>query len=173
MAEVTSSAFEHGGPDARGAAEHDFSTNANALGPCPQVQAEVQRADARHYPDPCYRALRERLADLHGVQPPRIHLAASGSEFIMRMNADMSRVVAASSPRCSASSMATVLLLQLSVAEVCACAVAMPAVARRRLAISLFMGLARWVERSESIPREGLNRPSSQRKLGSSASANP
>ena len=92
MADVMPSAFEHGGPDALGAAEHDFSTNANALGPCPQVQAAVQRADACRYPDPAYGALRQRLADLHGVQPTRIHVAASGSEFIMRMTAAVRRL---------------------------------------------------------------------------------
>lgn len=78
---------EHGGPDALGAAEHDFSTNANACGPCPQALGAVLRADALRYPDPGYGALRERLAHLHGVQPARIHFAASGSEFIARMTA--------------------------------------------------------------------------------------
>ena len=82
---------EHGGPDALGVAAHDFSTNANACGPCPQAQAAVLRADASRYPDPGYGALRERLAQLHGVQPSRIHLAASGSEFIMRMTAAVQR----------------------------------------------------------------------------------
>ena len=39
------SARVHGGPDARGAVPHDFSTNANAVGPCPQALAAVQAAD--------------------------------------------------------------------------------------------------------------------------------
>lgn len=91
MADIAAPAFEHGGPDALGVAEHDFSTNANACGPCPQAQAAVLGADASRYPDPTYSALRERLADLHGVQPSRIHLAASASEFIARMTAATQR----------------------------------------------------------------------------------
>ena len=87
MAGLSASAFEHGGPDALGMAAHDFSTNANACGPCPPALAAVLRADARHYPDPRYGALRERLAQVHGVQPSRIHLAARGSEFIVRITA--------------------------------------------------------------------------------------
>ncbi|MFC5606646.1 aminotransferase class I/II-fold pyridoxal phosphate-dependent enzyme [Variovorax soli] len=91
MEGLSAAAFEHGGPDALGVAAHDFSTNANACGPCPQAQAAVLRADASRYPDPGYGALRERLAHLHGVPPARIHLAASGSEFIMRMTAAVQR----------------------------------------------------------------------------------
>ena len=87
MAGLSAGAFEHGDPDALGVAEHDFSTNANACGPCPQARIAVLRADASRYPDPGYAALRERLAKWHDVPPSRIHLAASGSEFIMRMTA--------------------------------------------------------------------------------------
>jgi histidinol-phosphate aminotransferase len=77
----------HGGPDARGAAQHDFSTNSNACGPCPQTLAAVQQADATRYPDPAYTALRAELAALHFVTPERIVLAASASEFIHRITA--------------------------------------------------------------------------------------
>ncbi|WP_198970103.1 aminotransferase class I/II-fold pyridoxal phosphate-dependent enzyme [Xylophilus sp. ASV27] len=77
----------HGGPDAAGAAPFDFSTNANACGPCPQALARVQAADATRYPDPAYQALRERLAARHGVAPARIVLAASASEAIFRLTA--------------------------------------------------------------------------------------
>lgn len=84
-------AFDHGGPDAQGVATHDFSTNANALGPCPWALVAVQSADASRYPDPAYRALREALGGFHGVDPSRIHLAASGGEFIMRMTAAVHR----------------------------------------------------------------------------------
>lgn len=77
----------HGGPDARGAAQYDFSTNSNACGPCPGTLAAVQQADATRYPDPAYTLLRARLAVLHGVQPDRIVLAASASEFIHRITA--------------------------------------------------------------------------------------
>ena len=66
MAGLNAAAFEHGGPDALGAAEHDFSTNANACGPCPQAQAAVLRADASRYPDPGYGDY-ARAAVAHGM----------------------------------------------------------------------------------------------------------
>ncbi|WCM91813.1 aminotransferase class I/II-fold pyridoxal phosphate-dependent enzyme [Acidovorax sp. NCPPB 2350] len=77
----------HGGPDARGVPAHDFSTNANACGPCPEALAAVQGADAARYPDPAYTVLREALAAWHGVVPERIVPAASASEFIHRATA--------------------------------------------------------------------------------------
>ncbi|RZL64624.1 MAG: aminotransferase class I/II-fold pyridoxal phosphate-dependent enzyme [Variovorax sp.] len=77
----------HGGPDAQGRAVHDFSTNANACGPCPSALAAVQAADASRYPDPAYTALKERLAAFHGVVRERIVVAGSASEFIVRMTA--------------------------------------------------------------------------------------
>jgi histidinol-phosphate aminotransferase len=77
----------HGGPGKQGPVRWDFSTNANAAGPCPEALAAVQRADPCRYPDPGYHALRERLAAWHGVTPQRILLAASASEFIQRITA--------------------------------------------------------------------------------------
>ncbi|WP_066260249.1 aminotransferase class I/II-fold pyridoxal phosphate-dependent enzyme [Hydrogenophaga flava] len=77
----------HGGPDAQGVARWDFSSNANACGPCPMALQAVQRADAAHYPDPAYTRLRAALADLHGVAPWRVLLAASASECIQRLTA--------------------------------------------------------------------------------------
>lgn len=77
----------HGGPDAQGAAPHDFSTNANACGPCPPALAAVQAADRTRYPDPAYAALRQALGRRHGVDPARIVPAASASEFITRCTA--------------------------------------------------------------------------------------
>lgn len=77
----------HGGPDAQGVPLHDFSTNSNACGPCPQALAAVQAADATHYPDATYTALRAQLAALHGVAPERVLLAGSASEFIFRVSA--------------------------------------------------------------------------------------
>lgn len=77
----------HGGPGAHGVLPHDFSTNANAAGPCPLAWAQVQAADATRYPDPAYPALREALAALHGVAPARVLLAANASEFIQRATA--------------------------------------------------------------------------------------
>lgn len=82
----------HGGPDARGAARWDFSTNANAAGPCPAALAALRDADATRYPDPAYHALRERLAAWHGVAPARILVAASASEFVQRITAVGARV---------------------------------------------------------------------------------
>lgn len=91
----------HGGPDARGVAAHDFSTNANACGPCPSALDAVRRADPAHYPDPAYTALREQLAALHGVARWRIVPAASASEFIFRVTGWAARhgVQAVSVPR--------------------------------------------------------------------------
>lgn len=77
----------HGGPDARGAARHDFSTNANACGPCPMVAQAVRDVDASRYPDPRYTALRARLSEFHGVDAERIVMVASASEFMQRISA--------------------------------------------------------------------------------------
>ena len=82
----------HGGPDALGVPLHDFSTNANACGPCPQALAAVQQARPEHYPDPAYTQLRQHLATLHGVRPERVLLAASASEAIARLSAAASRL---------------------------------------------------------------------------------
>ena len=77
----------HGGPDAQGVAAHDFSTNANACGSCPEVLEALRAADRQHYPDPHYTHLRAELGAWHGVAPERVVLAASASEFIQRMTA--------------------------------------------------------------------------------------
>lgn len=84
---IFSSDGAHGGPDAQGVALHDFSTNGNACGPCPDTLRAVQRADAEHYPDPAYARLKERLSAFHGVAARRIVMAASASEFIFRITA--------------------------------------------------------------------------------------
>ncbi|AOW13063.1 aminotransferase [Hydrogenophaga crassostreae] len=75
----------HGGTDALGVPQWDFSTNANACGPCPVAMEAVRRADPRHYPDPSYADLRATLAGFHGVAAERIVLAGSASEFIVRL----------------------------------------------------------------------------------------
>jgi histidinol-phosphate aminotransferase len=77
----------HGGPDTQGVAQFDFSTNANACGPCPHVAQAVQAVDVAHYPDPAYTQLRDQLAQWHAVEPARVLLAASASEFIFRFTA--------------------------------------------------------------------------------------
>lgn len=78
--------IDHGGPDARGPARWDFSTNAHAAGPEPAWLAELAEADPTCYPDPAYTALREALGALHGVSPARILPAASSSEAIVRLS---------------------------------------------------------------------------------------
>lgn len=88
---------DHGGPDAQGAPRWDFSTNANACGPAPAVIEALQRADATRYPDPASTALKETLAAFEGVEPRRITIAASASEFIGRLTA----VVKLQSPHAS------------------------------------------------------------------------
>lgn len=87
MADAHATHSTHGGPDAQGVPLHDFSTNANACGPCPQALAAVQQADAVHYPDPAYTRLRQQLATLHGVQPERVLLMTSASEAMSRLSA--------------------------------------------------------------------------------------
>jgi len=82
----------HGGADAQGAARWDFSTCANAAGPCPAALAAVQAADPTRYPDPAGTAVRHALAALHGVAPARVLLAASASEFIQRITAVSARL---------------------------------------------------------------------------------
>lgn len=81
----------HGGTDALGIPEHDFSTNRNACGPCPPVLAALQAAHAAQYPDPAYASLRQCLADFHDVPMRRIVIAGSASEFIHRISAHASR----------------------------------------------------------------------------------
>lgn len=82
---------EHGGPDAQGVPRWDFSTNANVCGPCPVALAALAQADAQHYPDPAYAALRAALAAFHGVSAERIVVAGSASEFIARITAAVVR----------------------------------------------------------------------------------
>jgi histidinol-phosphate aminotransferase len=77
----------HGGPDALGVPRFDFSTNSNACGPCPLALAALNQADASHYPDASYTALRQQLAAFHDVSPQRVLLAGSASEFIFRLSA--------------------------------------------------------------------------------------
>jgi histidinol-phosphate aminotransferase len=77
----------HGGTDALGLPMFDFSTNSNACGPCPAVQEALALADASHYPDASYTALRSKLAAFHGCGSCRIVIAGSASEFIFRITA--------------------------------------------------------------------------------------
>ncbi|MGH8848748.1 MAG: aminotransferase class I/II-fold pyridoxal phosphate-dependent enzyme, partial [Polaromonas sp.] len=86
-AEMSAAVRVHGGPDHQGVPLHDFSTNSNACGPCPAALAAVSQADASHYPDASYTALRRQLAAFHGVDLQRVLLAASASEFIFRITA--------------------------------------------------------------------------------------
>lgn len=75
---------EHGGVDSGPPIDHDFSTNANSIGPPPHVIAAVQLADRRRYPDPSYEALRRELAYWHGTIPRCIEPTAGTSEAIRR-----------------------------------------------------------------------------------------
>lgn len=86
---------EHGGPDAAGVPAHDFSTNSNACGPCPKAWHAVLAADVTRYPDAHYQHLRVRLAQHHAVDPARVALAGSASEFIFRFTAWAARQGAA------------------------------------------------------------------------------
>jgi histidinol-phosphate aminotransferase len=75
----------HGGTDAFGKPLYDFSTNSNALGPCPDIVELLRVTDCSSYPDPDYHELRASLALWHGVSAERIVVAASASEFIFRI----------------------------------------------------------------------------------------
>ena len=77
--------IEHGGPDGAQAVVHDFSTNANPLGPPGAVTAAVLRANRHRYPDSNYAALRARLAAWHGVGRQRVLPTAGTSEAIRRL----------------------------------------------------------------------------------------
>jgi histidinol-phosphate aminotransferase len=83
----------HGGTDALPEPRYDFSSNANALGPCPAVLAAVRAADVSRYPDPHYTHLRERLAAWHGTTPDRIVVGAGASELILRLVRHFDRTV--------------------------------------------------------------------------------
>ena len=76
---------EHGGTDALGVPAHDFSTNRNACGPCPEAVAALQAAHLAQYPDPHYTALRLQLAAFHAVAPERLLVGGSSSELIHRL----------------------------------------------------------------------------------------
>ncbi len=75
----------HGGTDAGPEPRWDFSTNANALGPCPAVLRAVRGADLTRYPDPLYTHLRAVLAAHHGTTPERIVVGAGASELVLRL----------------------------------------------------------------------------------------
>lgn len=75
----------HGGSDAFPEPRYDFSSNANALGPCPWVLAAIRGADMTRYPDPLYTRLREKIAVHHGTTPDRIVVGAGASELILRL----------------------------------------------------------------------------------------
>jgi histidinol-phosphate aminotransferase len=75
----------HGGTDSLPDPRYDFSSNANAMGPCPSVLAAVRRADLSCYPDPLYAGLRETLARFHQTTPDRIIVGAGASELIVRL----------------------------------------------------------------------------------------
>lgn len=77
----------HGGTDALGIPRWDFSSNANACGPCPMSLETINQAVPGRYPDPLYTELRDALAQYHKVEPWRVIIAASASEFIQRITA--------------------------------------------------------------------------------------
>lgn len=76
----------HGGEDGGLPVAHDFSSNASPLGPPPALWQAVMEADRRHYPDPNYRALRQRLAQAQACQPGQVLPAAGGAEAIRRLS---------------------------------------------------------------------------------------
>ena len=77
----------HGGNDLLGQPEIEFSSNANACGPCPTAVRAIEQVDPSYYPESGYLTLRRQLANFHGVGMDRLLIAASGSEFITRITA--------------------------------------------------------------------------------------
>ena len=75
----------HGGTDSLPEPRYDFSSNSNALGPCPWVLSAVRSADVTRYPDPQYTELRAKLALYHRTTPDRIVVGAGASELILRL----------------------------------------------------------------------------------------
>ncbi|MFT4101949.1 MAG: aminotransferase class I/II-fold pyridoxal phosphate-dependent enzyme [Burkholderiaceae bacterium] len=88
---TVSVAREHGGPDVHGPIDFDFSVNANACGPCPELLDALAGVDASRYPEGAYLHVREAIARLHDVDAERVVIAGSGSEFIFRMTAAIAR----------------------------------------------------------------------------------
>jgi len=80
----------HGGPDyaelaALGLSPDeviDFSANANPYGPSPQVRAALAGVPLDRYPDAQAIALRERLAQIHGLTPDHIIVGNGTTELI-------------------------------------------------------------------------------------------
>ena len=87
MTTVQTTRFDrlHGGPDSSGPLRYDFSSNANSAGPSQIVLDLIKQTDLTHYPDPAYLALRQALAQMHGVSVARVLMAGSASEFIFRI----------------------------------------------------------------------------------------
>ncbi|QFP76995.1 histidinol-phosphate transaminase [Deinococcus sp. AJ005] len=75
----------HGGPTSAAFTGLDFSVNADPYGPNPALVQALREADHAHYPDPTYRAVRERLADWHGVSPSEVALAVGASDLLHRI----------------------------------------------------------------------------------------
>lgn len=76
---------DHGCTDSGPQPLHDFSSNANCLGPDPWALEAVRSADPRRYPDPAYAALRERIGASQGLTPGRIVPGAGTSEILLRL----------------------------------------------------------------------------------------
>lgn len=75
----------HGGPSAAAFSGLDFSVNCNPYGPNPALLAAVRGADHTHYPDPTYAALRQSLADWHGVTPEMVAPSVGASDLLHRL----------------------------------------------------------------------------------------
>ncbi len=75
----------HGGTDSLPEPRYDFSSNANALGPCPHVLRAIRSADRSRYPDPQYAQLRRKIAAFESTLPDRVVVGSGASELILRV----------------------------------------------------------------------------------------
>lgn len=85
MAENRKEFCMHGGDIYRNTVKLDFSVNLNPLGMPGNVRLAIEQSTdlAGHYPDPEYRALREKFGKRYGVKPSQIVLGNGASELIM------------------------------------------------------------------------------------------
>jgi histidinol-phosphate aminotransferase len=88
---ITLSKRIHGGPDSEGVPSYDFSSNANSVGTPDFILNAIHRSNFQYYPDPEYIELRQLLATRHQVDPERVLIAGSASEFIFRVSAYVAR----------------------------------------------------------------------------------
>jgi histidinol-phosphate aminotransferase len=88
----------HGSTDGGPAPLHDFSSNANALGPDPYLLQRLREVDPRHYPDPRYGKLCQKLGEFRDTDPRLFVPGAGVSELLVRLSGALPGPVALLAP---------------------------------------------------------------------------